>query len=89
VLDTNNLEPLGDKLRAFGLEVVDVDGHDHGALADVFAAVPAASGKPTAVIAHTHKGHPISFMSDEVAWHHKVPSSEQVALALNELEPSS
>jgi transketolase len=89
VLDTNNLEPLGDKLRAFGMEVVDVDGHDHGALAQVFAGVPAASGKPTAVIAHTHKGHPISFMSDEVAWHHKVPSPEQVALALNELEPSS
>ena len=88
VLDTNNLEPLADKLRAFGLEVVDVDGHDHGALAEVFAGVPAASGKPTAVIAHTHKGHPISFMSDEVAWHHKVPSPEQVALALNELEPT-
>lgn len=89
VLDTNNLEPLGDKLRSFGLEVVEVDGHDHGALAEVFAGVPADSGKPTAVIAHTHKGHPISFMSDEVAWHHKVPSPEQVALALNELEPPS
>ena len=41
------------------------------------------------MIAHTHKGHPISFMSDNVAWHHKVPSPEQVALALTELEPSS
>ena len=88
-VDTNDLEPLADKLRAFGLEVVEVDGHDHGALVDVFARVPASSGKPTAVIAHTHKGHPISFMSDNVAWHHKVPSPEQVALALTELEPSS
>jgi transketolase len=86
VADTNDLEPLADKLRAFGLEVVEVDGHDHGALVDVFAAVPAASGKPTAVIAHTYKGHPISFMSDDVAWHHKVPSQEQVATALTELE---
>lgn len=86
VEDTNDLEPLADKLRAFGLEVVEVDGHDHGALVDVFAAVPAASGKPTAVIAHTHKGHPISFMSDNVAWHHKVPSQDQVAQALSELE---
>jgi len=86
VADTNDLEPLADKLRAFGLEVVEVDGHDHGALADAFAAVPAASGKPTAVIAHTFKGHPISFMSDKVAWHHKVPSAEQVAQALAELE---
>ncbi len=86
VEDTNDLEPLADKLAAFGLEVVEVDGHDHGALVDVFAAVPAASGKPTAVIAHTHKGHPISFMSDDVAWHHKVPSEDQVAQALAELE---
>jgi transketolase len=86
VAETNDLEPLADKLRAFGMQVVEVSGHDHGALLDVFAAVPAASGKPTAVIAHTLKGHPISFMSDNVAWHHKVPSAEQVAQALAELE---
>jgi transketolase len=86
VADTNDLEPLADKLRAFGLEVVEVDGHDHGALVDAFAAVPAASGRPTAVVAHTVKGHPISFMSDNVAWHHKVPSADQVATALTELE---
>jgi transketolase len=86
VADTNNLEPLADKLRAFGLEVLEVDGHDHAALVGAFAAVPAASGKPTAVIAHTVKGHPISFMSDNVAWHHKVPSADQVAQALAELE---
>ncbi|MGW5241520.1 transketolase [Monashia sp. NPDC004114] len=88
VEDTNDLEPLADKLAAFGLEVVDVDGHDHGALLDVFADVPAASGKPTAVIAHTMKGHPISFMSDNVAWHHKVPSADQLEQALAELEQS-
>jgi transketolase len=86
VEDTNDLEPLAEKLAAFGLEVVEVDGHDHAALLDVFARVPAASGRPTAVIAHTMKGHPISFMSDNVAWHHKVPSAEQVDQALAELE---
>jgi transketolase len=87
VEDTNDLEPLSDKLAAFRFEVVEVDGHDYGALLDVFADVPAASGRPTAVIAHTMKGHPISFMSDNVAWHHKVPSAEQVSQALAELEP--
>jgi len=86
VADTNDLEPLADKARAFGWEVVEVDGHDHGQLIDAFAAVPAPSGRPTFVIAHTHKGHPISFMSDQAAWHHKVPSAEQVAVATNELE---
>jgi transketolase len=86
VAATNDLEPLADKLAAFNWEVVEVDGHDHGALAEAFAAVPAASGKPTAIIARTNKGHPVSFMSDDVAWHHKVPSEQQVETALRELE---
>lgn len=83
---TNDLEPLADKLAAFGWEVVEVDGHDHRALADAFAAVPAGSGRPTAIIARTNKGHPVSFMSDDVAWHHKVPTEQQVTTALLELE---
>lgn len=88
VEDTNDLAPLPDKLRAFGMEVVELNGHDHAALREAFANVPAASGKPTAIIAHTMKGHPVSFMSDNVAWHHKVPSAEQVEAALTELEQS-
>ncbi|MDN4491652.1 transketolase [Demequina sp. SYSU T00068] len=88
VADTNDLEPLPEKLAAFGMEVVELNGHDHAALREAFANVPAASGKPTAIVAHTMKGHPISFMSDNVAWHHKVPSPEQVEAALTELEQS-
>ncbi|MGW2093568.1 transketolase [Promicromonospora sukumoe] len=86
VTDTNDLEPLADKLVAFGWHVVEVDGHDHGALADVFALVPDTSGRPTAVIAHTDKGYPVSYMRDQVAWHHKVPTAEDVAVALAELD---
>lgn len=86
---TNDLSPLDDKARAFGCEVHDVDAHDVGALLDAFATVPAASGKPTFIIAHSHKGHPISFMSDAVAWHHKLPSETEVAKALCELEAAS
>lgn len=86
VADTNDLEPLADKLRAFGWEVVEVDGNDVGALLDAYAAVPAASGRPTFLLAHTDKGHPVSYMRDDVAWHHKVPSAEQVAQALTELD---
>lgn len=86
VEDTNALEPLSEKLAAFGWNVVEVDGHDHGALREVFVAVDSASNKPTAVIAHTDKGYPISYMRDNVAWHHKVPNSAQVTLALTELD---
>jgi len=85
VRETNDLEPLDQKATAFGFAVVEVSGHDHGELLDVLSAVPFRPGKPTFVIAHTHKGHPISFMSNNAAWHHKVPSAEQLELALDEL----
>ncbi|HET7723572.1 MAG TPA: transketolase [Propionibacteriaceae bacterium] len=83
--ETNDLDPLADKLTAFGLAVTEVDGHDHGALLDVLSAEP-VPGRPRGVIAHTHKGHPVSFMSDEVAWHHGVPDDDQYALAVSEIE---
>jgi len=86
VAETNDLEPLADKLRAFGWEVLEIDGHDHGQLLDAFNSAPAASGKPTFIIAHTDKGEPISFMRDNVAWHHKVPDKEQVDTAIKELD---
>lgn len=85
VAQTNELEPLADKLRAFGWEVHEVDGHDYGALVDVFAGVPAPSGRPTFVIAHTDKGYPVSYMRDQVSWHHKVPTADHVRTALDEL----
>ncbi|PZF86671.1 transketolase [Jiangella anatolica] len=85
VADTNDLEPLADKARAFGWEVVEADGHDHGALVDAFAAVPAASGRPTMIVAHTDKGYPVSYMRDQVSWHHKVPTAQHVQIALDEL----
>ncbi|MCL1899713.1 MAG: transketolase [Promicromonosporaceae bacterium] len=86
VEDTNSLEPMPEKMRAFGWEVIEVDGHNFGELLDAFAATPAPSGKPTMIIAHTDKGTPVSYMRDNVAWHHKVPSAEQVEIALQELD---
>jgi len=83
--ETSRLEPLADKARAFGWAVAEVDGHDHGALLDLFEGLPVEAGKPSFVIAHTHKGNPVSFMRDRVEWHHKVPSAEQVQAALEEL----
>ena len=56
-----------------------------GELLDVLSAVPFRPGKPTFVIAHTHKGHPISYMSNNVAWHHKVPSAAELQQAIDEL----
>jgi transketolase len=81
--DTNRLEPLADRWRAFGWEVIVCDGHDHSALYDAF--VSAREGRPRCVIANTIKGKGVSFIEDRVEWHHKAPSPEQVKLALKEL----
>ncbi len=81
--DTNALEPLADKWRAFGWEVHEVDGHDHAALLGAIEAP--RLGKPRFVLAHTVKGKGVSFIEDRVEWHHKVPSVEQVPQALEEL----
>jgi transketolase len=86
VANTNNLEPLADKWKAFGWTVKEVDGHDHAVLLETFSNVPLQQDKPTCVIAHTHKGKGISFMEDNVAWHHRVPTKEEYARALKELE---
>src|ERR1044071_8716608 len=85
VRETNDLEPLDQKATAFGFAVVEVNGHDPGELLDVLSSVPFRPGKPTFVIAHTHKGHPITFMSNNAAWHHRVPSPEDLQQALDEL----
>jgi transketolase len=84
--DTNALEPLADKWRAFGWEVVEVDGHDHGALIDAFDAAAEPRTRPRCIIAHTFKGRGVSYMHDDAAWHHGVPNAEQYAQAIAELE---
>ena len=80
---TNQLEPLADKWRAFGWEVVEVDGHDHRGLLEAFERE--RSGPPRLVLARTTKGKGVSFMEDGVEWHHKVPSAAQVDTAMEEL----
>jgi transketolase len=83
--DTNRLDPLDAKLAAFGWAVRAVDGNDVDALLEAFAAVPFAPGRPSCLIARTVKGRGVSFIEDRVEWHHKVPSDEQAARALEEL----
>jgi transketolase len=84
--DTNTLEPLADKWRAFGWAVEQVDGHDVAQLHDILAAPIGTREKPLCVIARTTKGRGISFMEDEVKWHHGIPNRVQYEQALKELE---
>ncbi len=86
VANTVRLDPLADKWRAFGWAVAEVDGHDYDALLDVFGGLPLETGKPTCIIAHTHKGKGVSFMEDKAGWHHRVPTADELQKALAELE---
>lgn len=82
ILDT---EPLVDKWRSFGWNVIEIDGND---LAQVFAAYEAAGanlGRPFCIIARTIKGKGVSFMENSVAWHGVAPDAEQTAAALAEI----
>lgn len=80
------LEPLEDKLRAFGWAVRVIDGHDITTLSEVLGSVPFETGRPNAVIARTVKGKGISFMENDVTWHHRVPTDEQYEQAQRELK---
>jgi transketolase len=66
-----DLEPFAAKWEAFGFATREVDGHDVKALEQVFAAVPFAAGKPSAVICHTVKGKGVAFAENNLKWHHK------------------
>ncbi len=79
------LEPLVDKFRAFGYAVESVDGNDIGQLSAVFERLPFAAGKPSLVLAQTVKGSGVSFIENQVGWHHHVPSDEEYAQAMEEL----
>ncbi len=97
VIDNNGLQidgpvdqvmspyPIGEKLRAFGWETAEIDGHDYDALEGAFAQARAVKGRPFAIIMKTVKGKGVSFMENQVGWHGKAPNDEQAELALNEL----
>lgn len=86
-----NLEPYPDKWRAFRWRVVEVDGHDVGAICDVLDALPAVDlddpgAQPIAIVAHTVKGHGVSFMERDIGWHAGSLTDEQMRDALAEVD---
>lgn len=87
VSDVCSLESLSDKLRAFGWDVSEVDGHDVAALIDALSSAKARhEGMPKAIIAKTVKGRGVSFMEDAAGWHGKATNADETASALAEIE---
>lgn len=83
--ETNALDPLADKWRAFGWETIEVDGHDHAALLSALSAPPGGRDRPLCVIARTVKGRGVSFMENDVSWHHGVLNQRHFDTAMAEL----
>lgn len=82
---TIRMDPMAEKWRAFGFHTLEVDGHDHAALGNAFGETESAKGRPTCIIANTVKGKGVSFAENEPAWHHGVPTAEQLHAAAVEL----
>jgi transketolase len=82
-----NVDPLADKWRAFGWEVMEIDGHNMAEVVETLDALPLNGERPSAIIAHTIKGKGVSFAENTYIWHSNSVSEEIYANALAELTP--
>ena len=85
VRDVMNVDPLEAKYRAFGWEVLSIDGHDMKQVVEALEKAKAGLGKPVVIIASTVKGKGVSFIENVAAWHGKSPNYEELMKALAEL----
>jgi transketolase len=80
------LEPLAEKWRAFGWNVLEIDGHDMQAILDAFAKAEEVKNSAVVIIAKTVKGKGVSYMENVCHWHGKAPTDDELMEALKELE---
>ena len=85
VNDIMRVEPLADKWRAFGWNVVECDGHDMRSVLVAFHKARAKRGAPTVILAATVKGKGVSYMEDNNLWHGQAPNDAQTEEAIREI----
>lgn len=97
IVDNNNLQIDGtieevagmkhiyDKFRAFGFEVITINGNDVHDILNAFKLAKNIKGRPTVILAKTVKGKGVSFMENQASWHGKAPSKEEYEQAMQEL----
>ncbi len=79
------LGSIPDKLRSFGLDVFQINGHDFQSMEGVFEIARQTKNKPCAIVMETTKGKGVSFMENQVGWHGKAPNDEEYAQGMAEL----
>ena len=80
-----SLGSIPDKLRAFGLEVFQINGHNFQDMEGAFEIARQTKGKPSAIVLETTKGKGVSYMEGQVGWHGKAPNAEEYAQGMAEL----
>ena len=83
--DVMPVDPLPEKWRAFGWNVIEIDGHDMAQIVATLEKVLTIKGVPTVIIAHTIKGKGVSFMENVADWHGKAPNAEQTKIAMQDI----
>lgn len=98
IIDNNNLQidghcdevlspyPIMDKLKAFGFEAVEINGHSFEEIEDAMNRARITEGSPFAIVMRTVKGKGISYMEDNGGWHGKAPNEEEYKAAMKELD---
>ncbi len=86
VNDLTPLELFGDKWRAFGWQIREIDGHDHEQINQVLTAIPFLPGKPSVVLARTIKGKGVKEMENQLGWHYFSVPPEKVEAFLMEVD---
>lgn len=80
-----NSAPVDEKAKAFGLNVVVIDGHSFDEIEKAFETFHNTKGKPTCIIMNTTKGKGVSFMENDAEWHGKAPNADEYEKAITEL----
>ena len=79
--------PVDEKFKAFGWNVIVIDGHDYDQIEEAFNAAK-SSDKPTAIISKSVKGKGVSYMENEAGWHGNAPKEPDYNIAVAELTAS-
>jgi transketolase len=85
VSEVMNVDPLEQKYRGFGWEVLRINGHDMQQVVDALTKAKCGLGKPVVIIAETVKGKGVSFMENVAGWHGKAPNHDEMLRGLQEL----
>lgn len=77
------MKPFAEKWRAFGWNVVEIDGHNYEEIKG--ALLERIENKPTVIVANTIKGKGVSFMENVPIWHYRMPNEEELKILFNDL----